>query len=59
MNSKLKMVLTLLLMLACIGYTFYNFFTGRTEASMLIVACVVLGVPFVNILRVLIGELRK
>ena len=58
MNNRLKMVLTILLILACLVYTFINYAQGKTEITMGVVACAVLGLPLVNIIRSLIEDLR-
>ena len=58
MNNKVKMLLTVALMLACLGYTFYNYAVGKTELPMLIAACAVLGLPMINIVSSLIEELK-
>ena len=59
MNKIAKMVLTLLGILAVLGYTFYNYTTGARDLTFLIVCTAVLGIPFVNILNILIQELKN
>ena len=59
MNSVPKMILTIVLILACLGYTVYNYLQGRAEPAMLVVAFAILGFPLINIVRGLIDALRK
>lgn len=59
MNKIAKMVLTLMGILAVLGYTYYNYVTGQRDLTFLIVCVVVLGIPFVNILNLLIQELKN
>lgn len=59
MNKIAKMVLTLLGILAVLGYTCYNYMTGQRDLTFLLVCAVILGIPFVNILNLLIQELKN
>ena len=59
MNKITKMLLTLLAILAVLGYTFYNYSTGDRDLTFLIVCTAILGFPFVNILNLLIQELKN
>ena len=59
MNKITKMLLTLLAILAVLGYTFYNYSTGERDLTFLIVCTAILGFPFVNILNLLIQELKN
>lgn len=59
MNKIAKMLLTLLGILAVLGYTFYNYATGERDLTFLIVCTAILGIPFVNILNLLIQELKN
>ena len=59
MNKLTKLILSLLLMTAVMGYTIYNFVTGRTEQVSFLVYMVILGIPFVNMVNLLIQELKN
>jgi hypothetical protein len=55
-NKTAKTLLTLLLMAAVIAYTIYNYIPGRTNQTTFLVYMVILGIPFVNMIRILIQE---
>lgn len=59
MNKITKMILTLLAILAVLAYTFYNYATGERDLTFLIVCVAILGFPFVNILNLLIQEIKN
>ena len=59
MKNAVKMVLTLLCMVAVLGYTVYNYTMGKTDLTMLMVSVVILGIPFINIIHLLIQELKN
>jgi len=59
MNKLTKIILALLLMAAVIGYTVYNYVTGGTEQFAFLVYIVILGIPFVNMINILIQELKN
>ena len=56
MNKTAKTLLTLLLMAAVIAYTIYNYLSGGTNQTTFLVYMVILGIPFVNMIRILIQE---
>ena len=59
MNKITKMILALLAMAAVLGYTYYNYITGQRDLTFLLVCMAVLGFPFVNILNLLIQEIKN
>lgn len=59
MSKKAQLILTIALILAALVYTVYNYITGKTELMMLVVCCLILGWPLMNIIRGLIDELRN
>ena len=59
MNKLTKILLALLLMAAVIAYTVYNYVNGRTEQFAFFVYIVILGIPFVNMVNILIQELKN
>ena len=58
MNNVKKAFLTLILIVAVLAYTVFNFVSGKISMSYLLVFSVILGIPFVNILNILIQELK-
>lgn len=59
MNSMPKILTTLVLMAAVLAYTIYNFVTGKTDLTMFLVCTAIIGIPFINMINLLIQELRK
>ena len=59
MHSVTKILATLVLMAAVLAYTVYNFITGKTDLTMFLVFAAIIGIPFVNLINLLIQELRK
>ena len=58
MNNVKKAFLTLILIVAVLAYTVFNFVSGKISMSYLLVFSVILGIPFVNILNILIQDLK-
>ena len=59
MNKLTKIILSLLQMAAVIAYTVYNFTAGKTDQFDFLVYLVILGIPFVNMINILIQELKN
>ena len=59
MRNIVKMLLALLGMAAALIYTVYNYSTGRIDMTFLLVCVAILGFPFVNIVNLLIQELKN
>jgi len=59
MKEKTKMILTLVTIAAVMAYTVFNFITGEISMSYFMIFAVILGIPFLNILNLLIQELKK
>ena len=59
MNKLTKTFLSLLLIAAVMAYTVYNFLAGKTDQFAFLVYLVILGIPFVNMLNILIQELKN
>ena len=59
MNNFKKAFLTLILIVAVLAYTVFNFVRGEISMSYLLVFSVILGIPFVNIVNILIQELKN
>ena len=56
MKPNTKAILTLLLVAAVIGYTVYNYATGKTELSTFLIFMAILVVPMFNIVKILLGQ---
>ncbi len=56
MNRTVKPLLTLLAMIAVLGYTWYNYSIGKVGGSFLLIAVFALSLPFMNILGGLIDQ---
>ncbi len=59
MNETVKKLLTALVMVAVLVYTFYNYTTGKTDTTFLVVACLFIGYPLVVIVSSLIQDLKN
>ena len=59
MNNLVKMLLTLALIAAVLIYSVLNFLAGKITLMYLVVFFAILGIPFINILNILIQELKK
>ena len=59
MKTFAKPLGLMVLMLAVIGYTIYNYTTGKTDFTMFLVSMGILCVPLVNMIRLLIQEMKK
>ena len=59
MNQITKILLTLAAIAAVLGYTVYNYVAGQRDLTFLMIVTVILGIPFVNLLNILIQELKK
>ena len=55
MNPKLRLIVSLLCMVAVIAYTVINYLSGRSNFGFVIAAVVCVGLPMMNILRILIN----
>jgi len=53
-----KVIACIALLLACLGYTFYNYSRGRIDIRFLIVASAILIFPLFNLVRSLISGLN-
>lgn len=58
MKSAGQIFLMILLLISGIGYTLYNYSSGRISESMMILSVAVLGASLLNMLRGLIRALR-
>ena len=59
MKSHAKTLGTIVLMLAVIGYTVYNYLHGKIDSAMFLVSVAILALPLINIINLLIQEMKK
>ena len=59
MKSTTKALLSILLILAVIGYTVMNYLSGKTETTAFLVFMAILCLPLVNMINILIQQLRE
>ena len=59
MNKITKILLALLLMTAVLAYTVYNFMIGQTNQFSFFVYVAIMGIPYVNMVNILIQELKN
>ena len=59
MKEAGKTILTVVLILAVMAYTGYNYWIGKTDQQMFVVSMIVLAVPLVNIIRILIRQWKE
>lgn len=58
MQSKGRTLGTIVLILAVIGYTIWNYMNGKTDFTMFLVCMALLCLPLFNIVRILISQWR-
>ena len=56
MNSTAKHILSILAMAAVIAYTLFNYYTGRSSFGFVVAAVLLIGLPMMNIIRMMIDE---
>ena len=59
MNNITKALLTILAMAAVMVYSVLNYVNGRIDRMYLIVIFLILGIPMVNMINLVIQELKK
>ena len=59
MNNITKAILAIIVMVAVLAYTILNYLNGKTEFTMLVVSMAIIGIPLVNMINILIQELKK
>ena len=55
MNPKLRLIISLVCMAAVIVYTVASYLSGRSNFGFVIAAVLCIGLPMMNILRILIN----
>ena len=56
MNSKAGRIVSLLCMAAVLAYTVFNYYTGRSSIGFVVAAVLVIGLPMMNIIKLMIQE---
>ena len=59
MDNVKKGILTILGMLAVMAYTVWNYIQGKADLIMFLVCMAILGIPMMNIINLLIQEMKK
>ena len=59
MNTVLKSILTIAAILAVLGFTVFNYLNGKISLTYFMVYVAILVLPMVNIVNLLIQELKK
>ena len=59
METKMKAILTIVTMLMGMGYTVWNYVSGKTDLVMFLVCMAIMGIPMVNMINILIEEWKK
>ena len=59
MSNITKMILSLVVMAAVIGYTVFNFLRGQISMTYFLVFMAILCIPFLNMINLLIQELKN
>ena len=59
MKPLYQKMLMIALMMAVLGYTFFNYLSGRTNILFLGTACLVVGYPLIQFISSIIDDLRK
>ena len=59
MENTKKAVVTILVMVAVMAYTVFNYANGRIDMPMFLVSMAILGIPLVNMINLLIQEWKK
>ena len=56
MNSKAGRIVSLLCMAAVLAYTVFNYYTGRSSSGFGVAAVLGIGLPMMNIIKLMIQE---
>ena len=56
MNSNAGRIVSLVVMAAVIAYTLFNYYTGRSSIGFVIAALLVIGLPMMNIIKLMVEE---
>ena len=56
MNTKAGRIVSIVVMAAVIAYTVFNYYSGRCSIGFVIAAILVIGLPMMNIIKLMIQE---
>ena len=56
MNSKAGRIVAIICMVAVLAYTVYNYYTGRSSIGFVVAAILFIGVPMMNMIKLMIQE---
>ena len=56
MNSKAGRIVAIICMVAVIVYTLYSYYTGRSSIGFVVAAILCIGLPLMNMIRLMIQE---
>lgn len=59
MKSMGRLIASVVLILAVMGYSIYNYTTGRIDFNMFVVSMVIMALPLFNMVRLAIQEWRE
>ena len=56
MNSKAGRIVAILCMVAVLAYTVYSYYTGSSSIGFVVAALVCIGIPMMNVIKLMIQE---
>ena len=56
MNSRLGRIVAILCMVAVLAYTVYSYYTGSSSIGFVVAAFVCIGLPMMNMIKLMIQE---
>ena len=59
MDTIKKSLFTIPVVLAVMAYTVWNYVQGKTDLLMFLVCMAIMGIPLLNMINLLIQELKK
>ena len=59
MSNIAKAIMTIAITLAVMAYSVWNYVNGKTDLVMFVVCMAIMGMPMLNMIRLLIEEGRK
>ena len=56
MNSRAGRIVAILCMVAVLAYTVFNYYTGRSSIGFVVAAILCIGLPMMNMIKLMIEE---
>ena len=56
MNSRAGRIVAILCMVAVLAYTFFSYYTGRSSIGFVVAAILCIGLPMMNMIKLMIEE---